>query len=34
MATLIHEYEQRIHDISRMKPHRLLRAVMDEAGLR
>ncbi|HKF56855.1 MAG TPA: transcriptional regulator [Blastocatellia bacterium] len=34
LATLIQEYEQRTHDISRMRPHRLLRAVMDEAGLR
>jgi HTH-type transcriptional regulator/antitoxin HigA len=34
LATLIQEYEQRTHDIPRMRPHEILRAIMEEAGLR
>jgi HTH-type transcriptional regulator/antitoxin HigA len=34
LATLIQKYEQRVHEIPRLRRHEILRAIMEEAGLR
>src|SRR5215471_16121751 len=34
LDTLIQEYEQRTHEIPRLRPHEILKAIMEEAGLR